>query len=179
MIGVLSSVFVMLKTLEQQKKIVNVELLQATEENLHEELLKSQVQKENLKTQLRDLEEVTKKVEQADKSLKMIQTTRQSSADDLFKQLEHNREIRENYRNSVTTGRQQVLTSILMESDSNNDMFFSDQEIKDLSSKVASLTNNKIDETAVKKCIKAANGSMVALMKNMNNILEHVSEHVE
>ena len=109
MIGVLSSVFVMLKTFEQQKKIVNVELLQATEENLHEELLKSQVQKENLKTQLRDLEEVTKKVEQADKSLKMIQTTRQSSADDLFKQLEHNREIRENYRNSVTTGRQQVL----------------------------------------------------------------------
>ena len=175
-IGTLSTLLTISKSLAQQKEIVNIELLQSTEAGLNEELLKLQRENKNLLSQVNSLRDITQEIEKVDKSLTMIESTRKSSADDFFKQVNRNREILESYRNSLATGRSEIFTFILLKADSNGDMFLNETEINKLCGDIDGLTGSNVDKEMIQTAIRSTNGNMKTLMSSMNQLLKKTVE---
>jgi len=170
--------------LEQQEELTDIELIEETRLEYNAELEHFRMQNKRLQEQLAELEAAAERLKDLEGSLRVIEKQAGGNADDLFQQVQNNREILESNEEARKNARMQNLMSFIIRFDDDQDLLIDPEEEDELREKINYAYNLNISFEAfhafMEKNGRSINSVVLVASKLLNEGLssnEVVEEH--
>jgi DNA gyrase/topoisomerase IV subunit A len=155
----------------QQRKLTETVALKETNERLQEEVAQLEQERARLDAHKEEMTKSVTHLQQIEQTYATVSAIQGDAVKELEKQLAESEEILASMHRNQAGDILQNLVSILLATDKDRDMKFSDEEVEDLIRQLEGLHGVELKEDLLRKTVKEQGGSVAALLELARHVL--------